>query len=113
MATFRAHKVVASLPDPLDADTVYLVRVGEGFDLYATDSTGLIAHRLNPALSWMDYAGWPSVEAGTVAAGAVRSHTRQGVTVYRLIPEPYDDAQDAFYNTFSGGVLSGLIVTRG
>jgi hypothetical protein len=61
----------------------------------------------------MDYAAWPSAEAGTVAAGVVRSHTRQGVTVYRLIPAPYDPATDAFYTTFTGGVLSGLITARG
>lgn len=63
--------------------------------------------------SWMDYAGWPSAPAGTTANGEVLAYTRQGATVYRLIPAPYDFALDAFYSTFSGGILSGLIVTRG
>ena len=47
MAIFQASKVVATLPAPLAADTLYLVRAGEGFDLYCTDSTGSIAHTLN------------------------------------------------------------------
>lgn len=47
MADFRAVKQVATLPTPLVADTVYMVRAGDGFDLYVTDTTGAIAHRLN------------------------------------------------------------------
>lgn len=113
MTTFRAHKVVSALPAPLEANAIYAVRVGEGFDLYITDSTGQMAHRVNSALGWIDYVTWPSAEAGTVAAGAVRSHTRGGVTVFRLIPSNGNPAQDAFYTTFTGGVLSGLITTRG
>lgn len=47
MANFRIKKVVAALPSTLTPDTLYVVRVGEGFDLYATDTTGSIAHRVN------------------------------------------------------------------
>lgn len=47
MTTFAASKVLASLPDPLEADTIYFVRVGTGFDQYVTDSTGLIAYKIN------------------------------------------------------------------
>jgi len=113
MSTFRAHKVVSTLPSVMEPDAIYAVRVGEGFDLYITDNAGLIAHRVNSALGWIDYVMWPSAPAGTVAAGSVRSHTRGGVTVYRLIPAPYNPGQDAFYTTFSGGALSGLITARG
>lgn len=49
MAIFQASKVIAALPGTLNADTLYLVRVGEGFDLYCTDSTGSIAHAINSA----------------------------------------------------------------
>lgn len=41
------QKVVSSLPDVLTPHTIYLVRVGQGFDLYVTDSTGQIAHKIN------------------------------------------------------------------
>lgn len=43
----RFRKEVASLPVTLDADTLYAVRRGIGFDLYITDSTGQIAHKVN------------------------------------------------------------------
>lgn len=42
------QKVVSSLPSVLTPHTLYLVRVGTGFDLYMTDSTGRIAHKINP-----------------------------------------------------------------
>lgn len=47
MDALKVHKVVASLPAVLDKNALYLVRTGEGFDLYATDATGAHAHRLN------------------------------------------------------------------
>ena len=47
MSTFRAYKVVSSLPAQIDANTVYYVRVGAGFDTYVTDNTGSIAHKQN------------------------------------------------------------------
>lgn len=47
MATFRARKVVSALPTPLEPDTLYAVRVGEGFDLYISDNTGTLAHKVN------------------------------------------------------------------
>lgn len=48
MAVFKADKVVASLPTPLTANTLYVVRKGVGVELYCSDSTGGIAHTLNP-----------------------------------------------------------------
>jgi hypothetical protein len=48
--TFKAHKTVATLPSILDPDTIYLVRVGTGFDFYCSDSTGTIAHKVNSSL---------------------------------------------------------------
>lgn len=47
MATFAASKVLSALPGTLEADMVYAVRVGVGFDLYITDSTGAIAYKAN------------------------------------------------------------------
>lgn len=48
MATLKTHKVVSALPDPLEADSVYFVRVGAGFDLHVTNSAGLVvAYALN------------------------------------------------------------------
>jgi len=47
LAKFRIEKVVSSLPATLVPDTVYAVRVGTGFDLYVSDTTGSTAHKLN------------------------------------------------------------------
>lgn len=67
-------------------------------------------------LSWDFLAcNWTTAPAqiGTTAAGSVWSYTLRGVTRFRLVPEPYAASGDAFYTTFTGGVLSGLIVARG
>lgn len=47
MANLVVHKVVAALPGALAPNSVYAVRVGDGFDLYISDATGAAAHRLN------------------------------------------------------------------
>ena len=47
MTEFRAQKVVSSLPGTLQANTLYFVRTGDGFDLFCSDQTGSIAHKLN------------------------------------------------------------------
>lgn len=47
MKDFKASKVVFNLPEQLEPNTSYWVRSGEGFDLYLSDVTGKIAHKLN------------------------------------------------------------------
>jgi hypothetical protein len=42
-----ARKEVGALPTTLTPNTIYAVRRGLGFDLHISDSTGLIAHKLN------------------------------------------------------------------
>lgn len=42
-----ARKEVGVLPATLTPNTIYAVRRGLGFDLHISDSTGLIAHKLN------------------------------------------------------------------
>lgn len=76
------------------------------------DVTGLSA----ALLSWAYLKDTWSIEptlAGTTATGEVYSYTLGGVTRFRFVPTVYDPTQDAFYSTFTAGVLSGLIVTRG
>lgn len=53
MAQLKAHKTVIALPDPLEADSLYFVRSGAGFDLYVTNGVGQInAYGLNVGPSW-------------------------------------------------------------
>ncbi len=47
VAPLFLEKVIAALPAVLKPNTVYTVRVGAGFDLYVSDSTGSIAHKVN------------------------------------------------------------------
>lgn len=47
MSILKARKEVAVLPSVLEADTIYVIRAGAGFDLYISDNTGAIAHKLN------------------------------------------------------------------
>lgn len=66
--------------------------------------------------TWDYYViNWTTAPAqvGTTAAGAVWSHTLSGTTRYRLVPSPYVAAQDGFYATWNGSVLSSPIVFRG
>ncbi|WP_325435620.1 hypothetical protein [Pseudomonas nitroreducens] len=48
MAVVQHHKFVASLPSSLEANSIYYVRAGAGFDIYVTNSSGtLVAYPLN------------------------------------------------------------------
>jgi hypothetical protein len=49
MATFHIEKIVSALPATLAPDTVYMIRTGAGFDLYVSDATGSVAHKVNSA----------------------------------------------------------------
>lgn len=48
MPTFKAIKAVAALPAVLEADAVYYVRVGTGYDTYVTNGSGtIVAYQSN------------------------------------------------------------------
>jgi hypothetical protein len=47
MGILKLEKIVSTLPVTLEPNVQYFVRVGEGFDLYVSDSTGAIAHKIN------------------------------------------------------------------
>lgn len=46
-AVFNVEKTVANLPSKLKPNTLYCIRVGQGFSLQLSDATGGIAHKLN------------------------------------------------------------------
>lgn len=48
MASIKHHKFVASLPSTLEADSIYFVRVGGGYDQYVTNHSGqIVAYPMN------------------------------------------------------------------
>lgn len=50
MSSVLQHKVVSSLPTPLQASSIYYVRVGSGFDIYVTNETGtVVSYPINNA----------------------------------------------------------------
>lgn len=67
-------------------------------------------------VTWIYYATTWSVSPtlnSSIAGGDVYNYTLSETTRYRFVPTTYDPTLDAFYTTFSGGVLSGIIIARG
>jgi hypothetical protein len=92
MAVFRAHKVVAALPGTLTPDTVYAVRTGAGFDLYISDATGSVAHKINSS-------GPPAVPTFAASDFVIPSNT-QG-----LFAEPIQMPPGSWIEVQAGAVL--------
>ena len=42
MAQIKHHKVVSALPSELQANSIYYVRAGSGFDVYVTNGSGMV-----------------------------------------------------------------------
>lgn len=64
---------------------------------------------------WLDYAigfleGTEPILLTTIATGDVWSYNYGASTYFRLVPS--GALPDAFYSTFSGGVLSGLLAKK-
>ena len=55
----------------------------------------------------------PPLLNATITNGKVFNYTLDGITRYRFVPTIYNPTQDAFYLTFTGGVLTELITKRG
>lgn len=63
MGTLVLHKVISSLPPgPYTPDSIYLVRVGTGFDIYATDGDGVAIFKANTGAA----AGAASISSAQV-----------------------------------------------
>jgi len=57
---FKIEKRLIQLPQTLSPNTIYIVRVGDGFDLYCSDITGSIAHSLNTVNDFIIDGGFAS-----------------------------------------------------
>ena len=56
MAVIKHHKYVASLPGTLEANSIYYVRAGAGFDIYVTNSSGtIVAYPLNRSVDVWEF----------------------------------------------------------
>lgn len=76
MAQVKFHKFVAALPAELEADAIYYVRAGAGFDIYVTNSSGVVvAYPLNVAAPGQSFF---RTEAVTATAAGQASFTVPG-----------------------------------
>jgi hypothetical protein len=66
--------------------------------------------------TWAYFTATWSVEptqVGSTVSGVVFEYELNGTSRFRLVPDPYDATNDAFYSGWDGTTLTGLIVARG
>ena len=90
-------------------DALYAERQGIGGKILISEIVVLASQG---APKWLDYIVGASSSSlnTTIATGTVVNYVYAGVTYYRLIPS--GTAKDAFYSTFSNGILSGLVAQK-
>jgi hypothetical protein len=106
------HIPIGALPaSPISGDAIV---VAGRLNIY--NGASWVDHGPGAAsVTWTDHVTrWDvaPVLVGSIAAGDVYSYSGSLGARFRLVPTPYDATLDAFYSTFSAGVLSGLLVTR-
>lgn len=89
MALVKHHKVVAALPSPLEANAIYYVRAGAGFDVFVTNASGtLVAYPANYARTddarLTDAREWSESTVTQTEAEAGTATTRRAWTAQRV-----------------------------
>lgn len=104
MATILQHKVVSALPTPLEPDSIYFVRTGQGYDQYVTNGAGLIVAYPSNAAARVEILGQymhvrdskpPGTMGGTFTGANWRTR----------------DLNEIVYNTIPGATLAANQVT--
>lgn len=86
-------KTVSALPIPLAPNVIYLVRVGQGYDLYATDTTGSSAYKINVSPSQLT-AAISIANGGTGATTLAAAQAALGINDNKvLLPQKIGSAQ--------------------
>ena len=90
-------------------DKIYAERQGISGTITVNDIAVLASQG---APKWLDYIVGASLSSlnTTISTGTVVNYVYAGVTYFRLIPS--GTAKDAFYSTFSNGILSGLVAQK-
>lgn len=116
MAIVLQHKVVASLPSPLEPDSIYYVRVGQGFDIYVTNGSGVVVdYKLNAQVEIDNLPEWSTAETADEALTAL-GMSASGKTVATGTPADGRTALelgDAALADVVGDMSAGAIIERG
>jgi hypothetical protein len=119
MALLKDFRINFRAPALPYAPTTYIASAFEAFNnvlrLYFNQvDQSLKTVNDKASRTWTEYAGNYSSAPTlltTITDGDVYEYTYADGTAYRLVPSGSEE--DAFYSTFSGGVLSDKIVGRG
>lgn len=89
MALVKHHKVVSALPAPLEANAIYYVRAGAGFDVFVTNASGtVVAYPANYARTddarLTDAREWSESTITQAEAEAGTATTRRAWTAQRV-----------------------------
>jgi len=110
MAEVLQHKVVSALPSPLQANSIYYVRVGTGFDVYVTNSSGTIVAYPNNTKAVLTKE-WVSSDYTYVTGGTLTIAHTLG-TIPRFI-EAYAICQTAVYGCAVGEAVVMATISDG
>lgn len=81
MPTVLQHKVVSALPGTLEANSIYYVRVGSGFDMHITNDSGtIVAYRNNTSIGLDGLLEESGVAHQAISAGLTTSLSISGAT---------------------------------
>lgn len=119
MAQVKFHKFVAALPAELEADAIYYVRAGAGFDIYVTNSSGVVvAYPLNlggPGQAFFRAEPITATAAGQTVFAVPGGYTPGAIIVSlngaTLPPADYTTADGATVTLGSGvGIVVGSVL---
>lgn len=119
MAQVKFHKFVAALPAELEANAIYYVRAGAGFDIYVTNSSGVVAaYPLNvggPGQAFFRTEPITATAAGQTVFAVPGGYTPGAVIVSlngaTLPPADYTAADGATVTLGSGvGIVVGSVL---
>lgn len=93
----------------------------EGWDSSSNKKTLLPLASITRGVNWSELVSnftITPVLISTISSGDVYQYEYEdssgpNIVYYRLVPQPYTEASDAFYTSFSEGVLSNEVARRG
>lgn len=109
MAIVLQHKVVAALPSPLEPDSIYYVRVGQGFDVHVTNGLGEVAaYGLNAAFQLMEHIGAGDDAHALATADTAGFMSPEQYRLIEMMQAPINHIGTAGRQGFGAGICPDL-----